>query len=103
MLTPTTAGPPPRVGAFDGLSSWRTDTRMAALCPYAWPWNVLGWPGVNVPAGFTRDGLPLGAQLLGPTCGEERLISLAAQLEDDRHWHRERPPLDAAEEEPVRE
>ena len=103
VLTPTTAGPPPRVGTFDGLGSWRTDTTMAALCPYAWPWNVLGWPGVNVPAGFTRDGLPLGAQLLGPTCGEERLISLAAQLEDDRHWHRERPPLDAAEEEPVRE
>ena len=39
---------------------------MIAACPYAWPWNVLGWPAVNVPAGFTPDGLPLGAQLLGP-------------------------------------
>jgi amidase len=92
VLTPTTAAPPPRVGAFDGLGAWRTDATMAAACPYAWPWNVLGWPGVNVPAGLTRDGLPLGAQLLGPAGGEERLISLAAQLEADQRWYEKRPP-----------
>ncbi|MEV6394333.1 amidase [Streptomyces sp. NPDC051907] len=92
VLTPTTAAPPTRIGAFDGLSAWRTDTAMAAACPYAWPWNVLGWPGVNVPAGITADGLPVGAQLLGPQGAEERLISLAAQLEADQRWHDRRPP-----------
>ncbi|MFD9424763.1 MULTISPECIES: amidase [unclassified Streptomyces] len=96
LLTPTTAAPPPRIGAFDRLSAWRTDLTMAATCPYAWPWNVLGWPGINVPAGFTRDGLPLGAQLLGPSRSEERLIALAAQLEDDRRWFEHRPPAPAA-------
>ena len=50
----------------DGLGNWETDKRSVAACPYAWPWNVLGWPGVNVPAGFTAAGLPIGAQLLGP-------------------------------------
>lgn len=92
VLTPTTAAPPPRIGTFDGLSAWRTDVTMAAACPYAWPWNVLGWPAVNVPAGLTRDGLPVGAQLLGPAGGEERLISLAAQLEADQRWYEKRPP-----------
>ncbi|MEU5166760.1 amidase [Streptomyces mutomycini] len=92
LLTPTTAAPPPRVGAFDHLSAWRTDLAMTSACPYAWPWNVLGWPGINVPAGFTRDGLPLGAQLLGPSRSEARLISLAAQLEADRRWYEYRPP-----------
>ncbi|MEU1127650.1 amidase [Streptomyces sp. NPDC005899] len=92
LLTPTTAAPPPRIGAFDDLSAWRTDVAMTAACPYAWPWNVLGWPGVNVPAGFTGDGLPVGAQLLGPSRSEERLISLAAQLEADRRWYEHRPP-----------
>ncbi|MFE7773367.1 amidase [Streptomyces sp. NPDC057445] len=91
ILTPTTAAPPPRIGTFDGLSAWRTNAVMAAACPYAWPWNVLGWPGVSVPAGFTADGLPVGAQLLGPAGGEERLISLAAQLEEDRRWHERYP------------
>lgn len=92
VLTPTTAAPPPRIGTFDGMSAWRTDSAMAAACPYAWPWNVLGWPGVNVPAGLTSDGLPVGAQLLGPAGSEERLISLAAQLEADQRWYEKRPP-----------
>ena len=61
-----------------GLSSWETDKRIVAACPYAWPWNVLGWPGVNVPAGFTPDGLPLGAQLLGPANSEPRLLAVSA-------------------------
>ncbi|MGP3927683.1 amidase [Streptomyces sp. 8N616] len=101
VLTPTTAAPPPRIGTFDDLSAWRTDTTMAAACPYAWPWNVLGWPGVNVPAGFTRDGLPVGAQLLGPESSEELLISLAAQLEDDQRWYEKRPSLAPAGSAPV--
>ena len=62
-----------------GLSVTTTAINIGAgACPYAWPWNVLGWPAINVPAGFTRVGLPVGAQLLGPANSEARLISLAA-------------------------
>jgi amidase len=53
---------------------------------------VLGWPGVNVPAGFVGDGLPVGAQLLGPADSEPLLLSLAAQLEADQRWHELWPP-----------
>ncbi|MFC9534810.1 amidase [Streptomyces sp. NPDC056975] len=91
VLAPTTATPPPRIGAMASLNGWRTDRAMIAACPYAWPWNVLGWPGVNVPAGFTGDGLPVGAQLLGPANSEPRLISLAAQLEADQGWFEKWP------------
>jgi len=86
VLAPTTATPPLPVGSIDGLSGWRTDRTVISACPYAWPWNALGWPGMNVPAGLTADGLPVGAQLLGPAGGEERLISLAAQLESVLRW-----------------
>jgi len=92
VLAPTTATPPLPIGAIDGLSGWRTDRTVMAACPYAWPWNALGWPGMNVPAGLTADGLPVGAQLLGPAGGEERLISLAAQLEPVLGWADRRPP-----------
>jgi amidase len=91
LLTPTTATPPPAIGSFDGLTGWETDQAMIAACPYAWPWNVLGWPGINVPAGLSPDGLPVGAQLLGPSHAEERLISLAAQLEEVERWPERHP------------
>ncbi|MCT2594488.1 amidase [Streptomyces sp. N2-109] len=95
LLVPTTATPPPRIGDLARLSPWQTDRAMIAHCPYAWPWNVLGWPGVNVPAGFTRSGLPLGAQLLGPAGSEPLLISLAAQLEADQRWFTRWPEASA--------
>nr|WP_236073377.1 amidase [Streptomyces tardus] len=98
VLTPTTATPPPRIGALADLSGWQTDRRMIAHCPYAWPWNVLGWPGVNVPAGRTPEGLPLGAQLLGPADSEPLLVSLAAQLEADRRWFESWPGGDGQPE-----
>ncbi|MGP3923159.1 amidase [Streptomyces sp. 8N616] len=94
VLTPTTATPPPRIGAMITLSGWRTDRAMIAACPYAWPWNVLGWPGISVPAGFADGGLPLGAQLLGPANSEPLLISLAAQLESDQRWYERWPNLE---------
>jgi amidase len=93
IITPTTARGPMPVGAIDGLSSWETDQLMTGYCPYTWPWNVLGWPGVNVPAGLIDGGLPVGAQLLGPANSEPLLISLAAALEQTERWHERWPPV----------
>lgn len=96
LVTPTTARLPMPVGAIDGLTSWQTDQRMVGHCPYTWPWNVLGWPGVNVPAGLIAHGdaeLPVGAQLLGPANSEPLLISLAAALEQVERWHERWPPV----------
>jgi amidase len=93
VLTPTTAQPPLPVGAIDGLTNWETDKVIVGACPYTWPWNALGWPGVNVPAGLTDDGLPVGAQLLGRANQEAELIALAAQLEEACRWHERRPPV----------
>jgi amidase len=95
VLAPTTAQPPLPIGAIDGLGGWATDKVIVGACPYAWPWNVLGWPGVNVPAGLTPEGLPVGAQLLGPEGTEARLIGLAAQLEGVERWFERRPPYAA--------
>ncbi|MHB8492698.1 MAG: amidase family protein, partial [Solirubrobacteraceae bacterium] len=96
VLTPTTASPALPVGALDGLSAWETDSRSAAACPYAWPWNVLGWPGVNVPCGLTGEGLPIGAQLLGRANAEPVLLALARQLEGVEHWAERVAPHGAA-------
>jgi amidase len=92
LLMPTTAAPPPRIGSWSALRPNALNRTMVASCPYAWAWNVLGWPGVNVPAGFTDTGLPVGAQLLGPAGSEGKLVSLAAQLETVEKWADATPP-----------
>jgi amidase len=81
VLTPVTAKPPPRIGALHGRGYWATSTAASATCPFAFAWNVVGWPGMSVPAGLTSDGLPIGAQLLGRENDEATLLSLAAQVE----------------------
>lgn len=93
VLAPSTAQPPPLARAFDRLGSFRTDRAMIAACPVAWPWNVLGWPSINVPAGFTSEGLPIGVQLMGPANSEGMLISLAAELEAVCGWATKQPKV----------
>ncbi len=95
VLTPTTAQPAPRVGALAGRSWWETSSAASAICPYAFAWNVLGWPALSAPAGTTADGLPIGAQLLGRPHDEGTLLGLCGQLERVERWSDRRPQLAA--------
>ncbi len=81
VLTPTTAKPPPRIGALDGRGYWLTGSAASETCPYTFPWNVTGWPAISLPAGLTPAGLPIGAQLLAHEGQEGLLLAIAAQLE----------------------
>jgi amidase len=56
-------------------------------------WNYVGNPAMSVPMGFTADGLPLAVQIVGRPNDEAALLSLAAQLEAERGWPAERPPI----------
>jgi len=86
VLAPTTALPPPGVHHFDKRGGLSTDRAMIKACPVTWPWNLVGWPSINIPAGFTSDGLPIGVQLMGPANSEPMLVSLAAELEAISGW-----------------
>jgi len=50
-----------------------------------------GLPALTVPAGFTRDLLPAGVELLGRAFAEARLLALAYSFE--RAAHVRRPPF----------
>jgi amidase len=93
VLAPTTAQPPPRVNDFDHRGGLSTDRAMIRACPVTWPWNLVGWPSINVPAGFAYGGLPIGVQLMGPANSEPLLISLAAELEALNGWVMRQPDV----------
>lgn len=88
LVTPTMAGPPPRVGALAGR---RTLALAGRQVPYTPTWNVTGQPAMSIPAGWTPEGLPLAVQLIGAPGSEALLLSLGAQLERVRGWPQRRP------------
>jgi aspartyl-tRNA(Asn)/glutamyl-tRNA(Gln) amidotransferase subunit A len=44
--------------------------------------NLAALPGISVPAGLSKTGLPLGLQLIGPKFSEQRLFNTALALEE---------------------
>jgi amidase len=55
--------------------------------------SVIGFPAISVPAGFTRDGLPVGLQLVGRHHNDFGVLQLAHAFEQATgHWRR-RPPI----------
>ena len=53
------------------------------------PCNLAGIPGISVPAGFTKAGLPVGLQLLGRPFDEVTVLRAAAAFErETKHFER---------------
>ncbi len=46
------------------------------------PASLAGLPGISIPAGLSKDGLPLGLQLLGKAFDEETVFRVAGVLEE---------------------
>jgi aspartyl-tRNA(Asn)/glutamyl-tRNA(Gln) amidotransferase subunit A len=67
--------------------------RESSLIRNTLPFNVFGIPAISVPCGFTRAGLPIGLQIIGPRVGEARLLTLAHAYEQATEWYRPEPPL----------
>jgi aspartyl-tRNA(Asn)/glutamyl-tRNA(Gln) amidotransferase subunit A len=55
--------------------------------------NLAGLPGVSIPCGFTKAGLPIGLQIQGPPFEEEKLLRVARMHERATDWHTRRPQL----------
>ena len=55
--------------------------------------NVLGLPAVSVPCGFSRNGLPMGLQLVGRPFEEATLLQVAHTYEQQAGWYKHRPAV----------
>jgi amidase len=97
LVTPTLARPPEPHGTLDyddpdhTVRSWLS--RIYEYGPFTAAFNISGNPAVSVPLGLSRDGLPIGIQLVAAHGREDLLIRVAAQLEQAVPWQDHQPGI----------
>ena len=82
ILAPATPSPAFAVGenADDPVAMYLNDV-------FTVPVNLSGLPGLSVPAGLSKDGLPLGLQLIGKAFDEETLFAVGRTIEQAAGFH----------------
>ena len=55
--------------------------------------NLAGIPGMSVPCGFSKQGMPIGLQLMAKHFNEEMLIKVAYNFEQANDFHKRKPGL----------
>jgi len=94
LLTPTVAVPPFPVElsypqqingkAMENYTDW-------LLMTYAI--TLTGYPAISIPCGFTREGFPVGLQIVGRKLAETTVLKAAAAFEAMFPWRDKRPPI----------
>jgi aspartyl-tRNA(Asn)/glutamyl-tRNA(Gln) amidotransferase subunit A len=88
IVTPTSPTPAFRKGekAANPLAMYLNDIYTIGV-------NLAGLPGISVPCGFSRGGLPIGLQVIGQPFMETELLAVAAAFEGATDWRLRRPNL----------
>ena len=93
LLTPVMSAPAVPAGIMEGRGAAVTYFWETGWVPFTILWNITGQPAASVPAGFSRQGLPLAVQIIGRRQEERTVLGLAAELEAERPWTERRPPV----------
>ena len=83
LVMPTVPLPPPLLGASDDQVAIRLQNTAA--------FDMNGMPAVSIPCGFTKNGLPIGMQIVGPPWGEAAVLETALAYEQVTEWNRRHP------------
>jgi len=88
LLTPTAPTPAFRIGekVDDPLQMYLSDI-------FTIPCNLAGLPGISLPCGFSRQGLPIGLQILANHFQEEKILRVAYAYKQNTDFHQRKPTL----------
>ncbi|MBR6034069.1 MAG: Asp-tRNA(Asn)/Glu-tRNA(Gln) amidotransferase subunit GatA [Clostridia bacterium] len=88
LLTPTSPTTAFKIGEKmeDPLEMYLAD-----ICTV--PVNVAGVPAISIPCGYSKDGLPIGMQLIGNYFSESKMIRTAYTYEQNTEWHNMHPNI----------
>lgn len=88
LFMPVHPAPAFKLGAFD-VDRLQMDLQDYFTCPI----NLAGVPSISVPCGMSKNGLPIGFQLVGLHGAEDLLFKVAHAYETVTPWHTMHPPL----------
>jgi len=88
IVTPTAPTAAFKIGEKTGdpLSMYLSDI-------FTIPANLAGIPAMSIPCGFTKEGLPIGLQILADAFREDKIFNTAYAYEQNTEWHAKRPAI----------
>jgi aspartyl-tRNA(Asn)/glutamyl-tRNA(Gln) amidotransferase subunit A len=91
IAAPTVPVPAPPIGAETVQIDGEAIGTRPTIVGHSRPANFTGLPAISVPCGFTRDGLPVGLQLIGRAFEEATLLRIAHSYEQANDWRARHP------------
>ena len=88
LITPTAPTPAFKIGEkFDNpIQMYLSDIFTISV-------NLAGVPAISIPCGFSKDGLPIGLQIIGRHFDEETIIRAAYTFEQNTDYHTKKPKI----------
>jgi aspartyl-tRNA(Asn)/glutamyl-tRNA(Gln) amidotransferase subunit A len=91
LLAPVMARQTPTIAETDLHGGPEMLSMLGAFTRLTRPINYLGLPGLSVPAGFTKAGMPCGFQLVGRPFSEALLCRVGRAYERETRWYEKAP------------
>jgi aspartyl-tRNA(Asn)/glutamyl-tRNA(Gln) amidotransferase subunit A len=87
LITPTTPIAAPTIEGHDAVEQAGRLTRFTA------PFNLTGLPALSLPCGFTKDGLPIGLQIVSRAWADAKVLNVGYAFEQATEWHNRLPSV----------
>ena len=87
LLLPSTPITAPLIEGNNAVEQARRLTRFTS------PFNLTGLPALSIPCGFSKNGLPIGLQIVSRAWNESGVLRAGAAYERETAWHTRRPPM----------
>ena len=93
VLAPVAPMPAATIAESDVGNSLDAEAVIQRITKFTRPINYLGLPSLSIPTGFTKNGLPVGMQLIGRAFDEAGLVRIGAAFQRATDYHQRVPKL----------